>query len=111
MRPQDIRALDDAIAKWDYAATNGTAETPIGPSECGLCSMYHKEHCRGCPIAFAVGQLGCKGTPYGRAFEARSDIKLARHASSLSVAVQRFRSAAADQAKFLRAIRFTGRAP
>lgn len=31
---------------------------------CGLCDLYYKQQCKGCPIEQHTGESTCEGTPY-----------------------------------------------
>ena len=42
----------------------------INPGSCSFCNVYCRRDCDGCPIADAVGQTLCNGTPYPKAHDA-----------------------------------------
>ncbi len=71
MDPATLEALRGSIRKWE-AIVAGTG-TDNGPDNCPLCRMFHSEYfddgddtpcCLGCPVADAVKNTGCAGTPY-----------------------------------------------
>lgn len=73
-----LEALKGSIAKWEKIVA-GTGSNQ-GPYNCPLCEKFNQyvlddeyfgpPTCKGCPIQQAVGQAGCRGTPYERYEEA-----------------------------------------
>lgn len=68
-------ALRLSIAKWER---NADPNTPMlgkthGTRECALCDLFHKSHCKGCPIAEKTGGIVCQRTPYISAIDAHYD--------------------------------------
>jgi len=58
-----LEALVLSIAKWRVLV-----DTPVdddgGPTTCGLCGLYFKQDCWGCPVSKATGRAWCMDTPY-----------------------------------------------
>jgi len=77
MNAQTLEALKASIAKWER---NAEAKTPddykTGQDDCPLCKLFiavsDLDMCVGCPVAEKTGEDGCSGTPYLRAWQARS---------------------------------------
>jgi hypothetical protein len=73
-------ALEASIKHWEENVSAEQAwETSVGPSKCALCALFSAQltttenHCGGCPVAEAVGEISCEGTPYLKAVSARID--------------------------------------
>ena len=70
--PEDMReeeAIVASIDKWKEieAAARGFGRDEIadgGGITCGLCHLYHRKNCSGCPVASKTGARDCKRTPY-----------------------------------------------
>lgn len=72
MDSETLEALRGSIAKWERIVA-GT-DIDRGCENCPLCmkfntrwldrDSYGKNQCAGCPVAEAVGEHGCEGTPY-----------------------------------------------
>jgi hypothetical protein len=78
MPAETLEALKGSIAKWEKIVA-GTGSNQ-GPYNCPLCEKFNEcvteeahfaqPTCEGCPVQKAVGQAGCRGTPYERYEEA-----------------------------------------
>jgi len=64
---EDILEIKIAIRKYNLIAM-GCLEIVenLGAGNCGLCTMYWTEFCKGCPISERTGYAGCAGTPYSK---------------------------------------------
>lgn len=67
MTPIALKALKGSIKKWK-AIVAGTGED-WGDDNCPLCIKYFKKGCKGCPVAAAVQDTCCNGTPYREDWE------------------------------------------
>lgn len=61
-RKKRVKALSGSLAKWKAIVAGTGADN--GPDNCPCCAIWFERYCDGCPIAEAVDQVGCKGTPY-----------------------------------------------
>lgn len=66
MDAETLAALKGSIKKWEEIVCHDGADK--GTRNCPLClrfiSRFGTGRCDGCPVANAVQQDGCKGTPY-----------------------------------------------
>ena len=71
-RPQSVEeALEFSIDKWEFIRDNASdIITDGGTSTCGLCSMFARLACDGCPVKVYTGHSACQATPYYLATEA-----------------------------------------
>jgi len=64
-------AIADSIKHWVEIMDNSRTEDyrliNIGPKDCALCQLYHKNQCEPCPIFEYIGERGCCGTPFSEA--------------------------------------------
>jgi len=67
MTPTALKALKGSIKKWEEIVA-GTGEDH-GDDNCPLCIKYFKKGCAGCPVAVAVEDTCCNGTPYREDWE------------------------------------------
>lgn len=62
MPPRTLEALRGSIEKWERVVSTGANGNRW--SDCPLCDRFIDIDCRGCPVAAATGQKGCRGSPY-----------------------------------------------
>jgi len=77
-RPETLdEAWDISIAKWRYLSEHDMTGYPSDGSEftCGLCLMFIRHGCRGCPVREDTDRPSCAGTPY---IDYRGDTETAR---------------------------------
>jgi len=64
---EDILEIKIAIRKYNMIAMGCLKILEnLGAGNCGLCTMYWDDRCKGCPIKERTGYAGCAGTPYSR---------------------------------------------
>jgi len=66
-RPETLdEAWDISIAKWRYLSEHemSPAANDGAISTCGLCKMFFRHGCDGCPIFKDTSRPSCSGTPY-----------------------------------------------
>lgn len=74
MNAEKLEALRGSIAKWQRIATGQGVNN--GATDCPLCQLYNSPlsatsyDCEGCPVKQKTGQIGCKGSPYWKFWEA-----------------------------------------
>lgn len=62
MKKKTLKALKGSIEKWKNILKK--KEVDLGNKNCPLCKLFIKDDCKGCPVAVAVKNTGCDGTPY-----------------------------------------------
>ncbi len=55
-------AFEKSLAKWSLILDG--LEPDNGIDSCGLCDLFNKDDCSGCPIRKITGRSYCEGTPY-----------------------------------------------
>lgn len=72
MTPQTLWALNASIEKWwDNIHVTSLVLAKTHWTDCPLCTLFHQDQCRGCPVAAKSGSTFCDGTPYTRAYTAK----------------------------------------
>lgn len=75
MDNRTLEALLLSIDHWRENEESLAEGASTGPDDCPLCQLFLSDRCSGCPIANAVGDFGCRGTPYEAAVASRDAAK------------------------------------
>lgn len=72
MNKQTLRALKDSIEKWEGIANGTNLEYPHAKN-CPLCTVFHKDRCKDCPVRNRTGIAYCINTPYHKAVQSHRE--------------------------------------
>jgi hypothetical protein len=100
MDSRTLEALLLSIEHWRENEASPAEAASTGPDDCPLCELFLKDRCSGCPIANAVGDFGCRGTPYEAAVASRDAAKQ----SGRDADQEAWRAAARAELEFLESL-------